>query len=89
MHAPCGEDDAYCRPDAAPDCFHTPVGQVTRIDPIPCERPVIRHTTVDPRCSTRPHQFPPGTLAPNPPTTRPSVWAAPEDIAAKLAEVSA
>ena len=32
-------DGWHCHPDAAPDCFHTPVGTVTPIDPIPCERP--------------------------------------------------
>lgn len=64
-----------CHPDAAPDYWHTPVGTVTRLDqPIPVERPVIRHTTLDPRCFTRPDQFPPGTLAPNPPETSPSSW---------------
>lgn len=28
-----------CHPDALPDCWHTPVGRVTPVDPIPCERP--------------------------------------------------
>ena len=32
----------YCHPDAAPDGWHTPTGQVTVLDqPIPCERPLI------------------------------------------------
>ena len=29
----------FCHPDALPDCWHTPTGTVTRIDPIVCEQP--------------------------------------------------
>ena len=42
MHHSRCSDEHLCHPDAAPDCFHTPTGTVTPIDPIPCERPVVR-----------------------------------------------
>ncbi len=34
-----GLRDYHCRWDALPDCWHTPTGKVTPIDPIPMERP--------------------------------------------------
>lgn len=36
----------YCHPDALPDCWHTPTGKVTPIEPIPCERPTTSPGTV-------------------------------------------
>ena len=74
-HAYTGEWFAqFCHPDAAPDCFHTPTGQVTRIDPIPCDRPTSYHDAVsDVTVSDE----------------SPAWWTAPEDIAAKLMEVTA
>lgn len=35
----------FCHPDASPDGWHTPVGEVTRLDPpIPHERPMVYST---------------------------------------------
>ena len=36
------EQADYCTANAEPHCWHTPTGTVTPIDPIVCERPMVR-----------------------------------------------
>lgn len=70
---PCqGTGVVHGCPDAAPDCWHTPTGKVTRIDPIPCERGWTR----------RWHSSRTWTDIPA------SVWTADDALAAKLTEVA-
>ena len=89
-HAYTGERFAqFCYPDAAPDCWHTPTGTVTPIDPIPCERPVACQECRE----IITQQLPDGErVCPCPGRHRTgftSAWTAPEDITAKLTEVTA
>lgn len=70
--------DRRCHPDALPDCWHTPTGTVTPIDPIVCERPTVRVVAGYAAW---------GNVNEGPP--RPSHWVADDETAEKIRKVMA